>query len=68
MEGIIPRFLKEIFSKLNEVESYEDCQFTFKYSFFEIYNEKIYDMLSDDANHLSLRETKKNKIYVEGLQ
>ena len=50
------------------MESYEDCQYRFKYSFFEIYNEKIYDMLQEDqSNHLALRETKKNKIYVDGL-
>lgn len=47
-QGIIPRFLLEIFTKLNDVESYEDCQYSFKYSFFEIYNEKIFDMLSED--------------------
>lgn len=57
-----------MFSKLTEMESFEDGQYIFKYSFFEIYNEKIYDMLSSDSNeHLSLRETKKNTVYVDGL-
>lgn len=68
-EGLIYRFLKEVFDKLNEMESYEDGQFSFKYSFFEIYNDKIYDMLSQDSyQNLPLRETKNNKIYIEGLK
>lgn len=67
-EGIVVKFLREAFERLNELESFEDIQYTFKYSFFEIYNEKIFDMLSPDQSiHLALRETKKNKIFVEGL-
>ena len=45
-QGLIPRFLKSALQKLNEIESYENCQFSIKYSLFEIYKEKIYDLLN----------------------
>ncbi len=68
--GIIPLFLKDAFSKLKDVESFEDCSYKFKYSFFEIYNEKINDLLVDKGGHnLNLRENfKKNLIFVENLK
>ena len=68
-DGLIPRFLKDTFLKLKELESIEDCQFKFKYSFFEIYKEKIFDMLSDQNEFsLNLRENHKKTIYVENLK
>ena len=68
-DGLIPRFLKDTFMKLKELETIEDCQFKFKYSFFEIYKEKIFDMLSDQNElSLNLRENHKKFIYVENLK
>lgn len=40
-----------------------------KYSFFEIYNEKIYDLLGKDSTKkLHLREGNKDRVYVDGLE
>lgn len=76
--GIIPRFLNSLFDEMGKLETQEDARFTFEYSFFEIYKEKIYDLLHqtydyiDDGNGrfrrvlraLNLRETKNNQIMV----
>ncbi len=69
-EGLIPKYLQVIFMKLKEIETFEDCQYKFKYSFFEIYKDKILDMLTDEEEDipLNLRESKSKKIYVEGLK
>jgi centromeric protein E len=47
--GMITRFLKQLFEKQKDIESYDDCQLAVKYSFFEIYNEKVYDLLGKDS-------------------
>ena len=77
-EGMIPRFLKDIFSELEKLETSGDSVFEFEYSFFEIYKEKIYDLINqtfdlvDDGNNnfkkilrsLNLRESKHNKVFI----
>lgn len=76
--GIIPRFLRSLFKEIGQLKSQEDVHFTFEYSFFEIYKEKIYDLISqtydyvDDGNgkfkqvlkSLNLREKKNNQIVI----
>lgn len=76
--GIIPRFLKSLFDEIGKLEIQEGAHFTFEYSFFEIYKEKIYDLLQqtydyiDDGNGrfrrmlkaLNLREKKNNQIVI----
>ncbi|KAG6619358.1 kinesin-like protein [Phytophthora cinnamomi] len=70
-EGLIPRFLYHLFTKLNESGS--NCQLSV--SFLEIYGEDIHDLLeSSDAQRanrhsepLQLRENKKNGVWVQGL-
>lgn len=46
--GIVALFLKDVFKKLNDLKSFEECDVKFKYSYFEIYKEKIYDLLEED--------------------
>jgi hypothetical protein len=66
---MINRFLRQLFEKQRDIESYDDCQLAVKYSFFEIYNEKVYDLLGKDSfKKLHLREGIKEKVYVEGLE
>jgi hypothetical protein len=79
LQGIIPRYLKSLFEEIQKLQSQDDAIFNFEYSFFEIYKEKIYDLINqtydyiDDGNgrfkqvlkSLNLRE-KKNKQVVIG--
>lgn len=45
-EGIIPRYLDSLFRKIKRLQKDDNAKFTFEYSFFEIYREKIYDLLN----------------------
>lgn len=46
--GIIPRFSNEIFNIIESVEVYSDTKV--EISYFEIYNEKIHDLLGPSQN------------------
>ncbi|CAI5732235.1 unnamed protein product [Peronospora destructor] len=71
-EGLIPRFLHHLFTKLNETEN----NFQLSVSFLEIYGEEIHDLLENSETEknskqrsepLQLREDKKNGVWVQGL-
>ncbi|ETP46819.1 hypothetical protein F442_07016 [Phytophthora nicotianae P10297] len=66
-EGLIPRFLHQLFAKLNDSGS----KFQLSVSFLEIYGEDIHDLLDSGSNRrsdpLQLRENKKNGVWVQGL-
>ena len=65
--GLIPRTIQEIFNniKTKGLES----NFNVFCTFLQIYNEKIYDLLQDNAESkpLCIHENKIEGIYVEGL-
>ena len=44
MEGVIPRAVKEIFSRISEKS--DDYDFSVRVAFIELYKEKLYDLLS----------------------
>ena len=44
LEGVIPRAVKEIFSKIGELQ--DDYDFCVRVAFIELYKEKLYDLLS----------------------
>nr|CAA67928.1 kinesin-like protein [Drosophila melanogaster] len=44
--GIIPRFCHELFRRIEAVKSQQQLQVEVEVSYFEIYNEKIHDLLS----------------------
>ena len=46
--GIIPRFCQKLFTDISELEP--SCVVTVEVSYFEIYNEKIHDLLSLSTN------------------
>lgn len=50
-EGILPRFVKDLFS-FKEHAEYD--HFEVKCSFFEIYNEQIYDLLQENESMIQL--------------
>ncbi|CEG39786.1 kinesin-like protein [Plasmopara halstedii] len=67
-EGLIPRFLYQLFSKLKD----HDSKYQLSVSFLEIYGEDIYDLLDSSradrrSESLQLRESKKNGVWVQGL-
>ena len=73
--GIVPRAFKDILQHMEQAQAREPDQcFDLFMSYFEIYNENIYDLL-DDRDHsnpmflrepLKLRE-RKNQTFVQGL-
>ncbi|KAJ8039522.1 Kinesin-like protein KIF14 [Holothuria leucospilota] len=71
-KGIIPRFCEELFVKISKPEE-ENVKFMVEVSFFEIYNEKIHDLLADtnekDQKKATLRVREHPSLgpYVEGL-
>ncbi|KAG3174477.1 hypothetical protein C6341_g9757 [Phytophthora cactorum] len=67
-EGLIPRFLHQLFSELHDSES----NYQLSVSFLEIYGEDIHDLLDNSglnrrSEPLQLRENKKNGVWVQGL-
>ena len=64
LQGIIPRAMRYIFQKITEVENAE-C--SVKCSYYQIYNEKIQDLLDPKKSDLIVREDKRKGIWVEDL-
>mgnify|MGYP003431290598 CR=1 FL=1 len=68
-EGLVLRFIRELFQKLNE--DYEDDpeKYLVKCSFFEIYKEKIIDLSVDNEieTNLQIRENVEKETYIDGL-
>ena len=68
--GLVPRFIDEIFGRLSEISSCESACFKVSASFFEIYKEKIYDLLAEDIGGqggLLLRENPERGVFIENL-
>ena len=81
--GLIQRSIRDLFNKITIAQAKvatsgsDDCEdmqpinskTTFKGSFFEIFNERVYDLLASDAlaKILAVREDT-NGVYVEGLK
>ena len=65
-KGLIPRAIENIF-KYIENNSNSDTTFIIRVTYLQIYNESIDDLLKSEKNHLSIRESQKKGIYVEGL-
>lgn len=55
--GIIPRFFQEVFRRISESDQ-ENIDYHVEISYFEIYNEKIHDLLGTHSN-FSLRKSLK---------
>ncbi|KAG7387344.1 hypothetical protein PHYBOEH_008265 [Phytophthora boehmeriae] len=70
-EGLIPRFLHQLFAKLSE----RGGDYQLSVSFLEIYGEDIHDLLENSdqqrssrrSEPLQLRENKKNGVWIQGL-
>lgn len=68
LRGIIPRSIEHIFLEIQEQERSSNVTFMIKCSFIEIYNECLYDLLTNlnnASNVCYLREDLKKGVYIE---
>lgn len=65
MQGIIPRIVSDIFNHIYSMDS--SLEFQIKVSYFEIYLDKIRDLLDVSKNNLSVHEDKNRVPYVKGV-
>jgi kinesin family protein 5 len=64
-QGLIPRCINLLFEEIAKSES--SLQFQVVVSFYEVYCEKIRDLLNPQAVNLKLRETKENGFVVQDI-
>ncbi|KAM4606036.1 kinesin-1 heavy chain-like [Polymixia lowei] len=64
MMGIIPRIVQDIFNYIYSMD--ENSEFHIKVSYFEIYLDKIRDLLDVSKTNLSVHEDKNRVPYVKG--
>ncbi|XP_069554207.1 kinesin-1 heavy chain-like [Brachyistius frenatus] len=64
MMGIIPRIVQDIFNYIYSMD--ENLEFHIKVSYFEIYLDKIKDLLDVSKTNLSVHENKNRVPYVKG--
>jgi len=64
MQGIIPRIVQDIFNHIYQMD--ENLEFHIKVSYFEIYMDKIRDLLDVSKTNLSVHEDKNRVPYVKG--
>jgi hypothetical protein len=71
-EGLIPRFVCDLFDNLDSYNKKEEGSVKVKVSFLEIYGEDVYDLLGDarhgDRMSLPVRENDTGAVFVQGLQ
>eukprot|EP00057_Strongylocentrotus_purpuratus_P035137 XP_797841.3 PREDICTED: kinesin-like protein KIF22 [Strongylocentrotus purpuratus] len=69
--GVIPRSLNHIFHVINQEKPKEegggDWSYSVSFSYLEIYQEKIYDLLEPKGHDLSIREDRKRNIFIPKL-
>ena len=69
--GMIPRCITQVFT---EVGRLYDQEITVSVSYLEIYNEQLYDLLSDDSrdpkggSSISIQDDAKGEVHVKGLK
>lgn len=64
MQGIIPRIVQDIFNYIYSMD--ENLEFHIKVSYFEIYLDKIRDLLDVSKTNLSVHEDKNRVPFVKG--
>lgn len=64
LQGIIPRIVQDIFNYIYGMD--ENLEFHIKVSYFEIYMDKIRDLLDVTKTNLSVHEDKNKATYVKG--
>lgn len=64
--GVIPRIISDIFNHIYNLDD-QNLEFHIKVSYFEIYNEKIRDLLNISQTNLTIHEGKDKVPYVKGV-
>eukprot|EP00658_Telonema_sp_P-2_P018657 TRINITY_DN17312_c0_g1_i3.p1 TRINITY_DN17312_c0_g1~~TRINITY_DN17312_c0_g1_i3.p1 ORF type:complete len:832 (-),score=339.18 TRINITY_DN17312_c0_g1_i3:356-2851(-) len=64
MQGVVPRMISTIFDKI--YESTDSIEFQISVSYFEIYMERVKDLLNPTSVNMSIREHPQRGIYVDG--
>ena len=64
-KGLIPRISKTIFEEIQESE--QELEFSVKVSFYEIYLEKIRDLLDTRKTNLKISEDKTRGVFIKDL-
>ncbi|EPY33932.1 kinesin, partial [Angomonas deanei] len=68
LQGIIPRISKQLFEGLQKKRSEdESLSYRIEVSYFEIYNEKVFDLIRPQTDDLKIRNNPSTGPYVEGL-
>ena len=62
LKGIIPRMMQLVFDTINSDSN--DIEFSVKCQYYQIYNEKIQDLIDPKKTDLSIREDKNKGIWV----
>ncbi|XP_070572564.1 kinesin-like protein KIF22 isoform X1 [Ptychodera flava] len=66
--GIIPRSVNKLLSIINaEQSSTDEWNYTVNFSYLEIYQEKVYDLLEPKNHDLLIREDRERNIFIPGL-
>ena len=63
-QGIVPRIASDIFNKIYQKP--ESIEFIIKISYFEIYLDRIRDLLDPSRDNLPVHEAKNGASYVKG--
>eukprot|EP00929_Paragymnodinium_shiwhaense_P031042 TRINITY_DN1747_c0_g1_i1.p1 TRINITY_DN1747_c0_g1~~TRINITY_DN1747_c0_g1_i1.p1 ORF type:complete len:1661 (+),score=344.44 TRINITY_DN1747_c0_g1_i1:135-5117(+) len=67
--GLLPRFLGEVFTLHEKDAGLEEDTYTYSCEYFEVYNEKVQDLLtpSKDGNRVKVHVHPKHGVSVEGI-
>ncbi|KNC48196.1 uncharacterized protein AMSG_04425 [Thecamonas trahens ATCC 50062] len=65
LKGIIPRMVEDIFDAILDADA--KYEFTVRVSYFEIYLERLRDLLNPAGADLAIRQDVRRGVYVEGL-
>jgi kinesin family protein 4/21/27 len=71
-EGLIPRFMRDIFAALErrkeECGKNESLEYSMDATYLEVYGEDIHDLLDEDRKSLPIREDSNGQVVVVGLR
>lgn len=67
MVGIVPRIIDDIFNFIYSMSGNGNIEFHIKVSYFEIYLDKIRDLLDVSKTNLFVHEDKNRSTYVKGI-
>ena len=74
-QGLLPRFLLDLFENLQDLRDEEQVQYKIRVSFLEIYGEDVHDLTvgaaelsSIERPSLPVRENDQGQVFVQGLQ